>query len=163
MTLFSWQKMVWRQPNLYICYTERVWTQKVPKRYLTKDLPTSRIGAAYYSSSFRRKALRVILEAGGKPSTWFPPGILVELIEGNEIFHWTLTSYSSIFSISNEINFRIFENYFLTYEFFDTRNRYYLIQKILRFYFRNFSKICSLFQKCSFSPFGATSSDEFEN
>ena len=79
--------------------------------------------------------IQILLEAGGKPSTWFPPGILVELIEANELFHWTLTSYKSIFSIFNGIDFWIFENYFSTYQFFDTRNRYYLIRRILHVIF----------------------------
>ena len=79
-------------------------------------------------------------EAGGKPSTWFPPGILVELIEANELVHPTLTSYKTIFSIFKEIDFSIFENYFSTYQLVDTRKQYYLIRRILDLGFRHFEK-----------------------
>ena len=38
----------------------------------------------------KKKTKKKRLEAGGKPSTWFPPGILVELIEANEFVHYLI-------------------------------------------------------------------------
>ena len=78
-----------------------------------------------------------VLEAGGKPSTWFPPGTLVELI--------FLNMFSICFSFAIYCFWICFERISFSFvsvkpfEFYETRNLYYLMGRVWHYDFRSLS------------------------
>ena len=54
-------------------------------KHLRVQKRTLRAHTCTHKSRTKEQKIKVELEASGKPSTWFPPGILVELIEANDL------------------------------------------------------------------------------
>ena len=109
------------------------------------DLPSPFFFLRYNISLYNPRYLRVsfwtawhsktkwILEADGKPSTWFPLGALVELLPPEESRHWILHIIIYLFHVWSKSNFQTFKNMFQTYKCLDTMNEYYLMRRISYF------------------------------
>ena len=121
------------------------------------------IGKLTFTRLTNFKTFRVfLLEAGGKPSTWFPPGALVELLPPEGLRHWMLHIVVHFFHFWSKSIFQILKIIFRTYYFFDTMNRYDLMQRTLHFYFQSILKFSIVSDKSSFLHRRATFLPEFE-
>ena len=121
-------------------------TSEQPKQQKHK---TKQWNRAFWRSETKPMPINNKLEAGGKPSTWFPPGELVELLTPKMCHNASILQkykFKIVFYKSHHIIvlistcfrnsvFQISNSVFQPYELFKTRNRYHLISRSLHLCF----------------------------